>query len=159
MCCGLLAVLATLTPIDLSDYPAFSNDMLPSFANDMSIGPLDPEYLQFLDNIEQPKATTTGLEWVTAKGIAKVGTGPSAGSGLETGGGRGGSTGRARTGTVDPTDRNQSSQVDARQSPTVDCSHLSTLILEEMNPQTINLVVNTLLSSNSRFPMRLDNNC
>ncbi|KAL8919931.1 MAG: hypothetical protein Q9172_004724 [Xanthocarpia lactea] len=36
-------------------------------------------------------------------------------------------------------------------------SRLRTLTLENIHPQTINLVLNTLLSSNARFQMRLDN--
>ncbi|EFW13278.1 conserved hypothetical protein [Coccidioides posadasii str. Silveira] len=34
----------------------------------------------------------------------------------------------------------------------------STLVLEEMEPQTVTLVLSTLLGSNSRFRMRIDNN-
>ncbi|GKZ28712.1 hypothetical protein AbraIFM66950_011779 [Aspergillus brasiliensis] len=142
------AALSAVTPIDLGNYPDFSHDMLPSFATDMSIEPLDPEYLQFLDGFEQPKAPApvTGLECITAKEIITTGTGSKIGDE------RGGEA-------VDAADRNQSSQTDARQSPTGDRPQLSTLILEEMEPQTVNLVVNTLLSSNSRFRMRLDNHC
>ncbi|GKZ41010.1 hypothetical protein AbraIFM66951_007564 [Aspergillus brasiliensis] len=142
------AALSAVTPIDLGNYPDFSHDMLPSFATDMSIEPLDPEYLQFLEGFEQPKAPApmSGLECITAKEIVTTGMG------LKIGDGRGGEA-------VDAADRNQSSQMDARQSPTGDRPQLSTLILEEMEPQTVNLVVNTLLSSNSRFRMRLDNHC
>lgn len=37
-------------------------------------------------------------------------------------------------------------------------SRLSTLTLEGLEPDTVNLVINTLLTSNSRFRMKLDNN-
>ncbi|KAL8994640.1 MAG: hypothetical protein Q9169_005441 [Polycauliona sp. 2 TL-2023] len=136
-------------PLDLGEYFGFGNPVLGPYENGVStqaLGGSTIDYLQSPQNIDS--ALTMGHS-------ADIGTAAS-------------SQGRSRTGptfdrsnvTVDDAvlSAQRSMTLDTGRADTESRSHLRTLTLENVHPQTVSLVLNTLLSSNASFQMRLDNN-
>ena len=133
--------------LDLGDYFTFGDPILGPYGNEMSSqtpGDSDIDYLQPLHNID-PALTVE----------RPAGTAESASNQITT---VTGTTNDRLDQIIDESFYNtdRSMVIDSGSANTESQSHLSTLTLENVHPQTVNLVLNTLLSSNASFQMRLD---
>ncbi|TPX21327.1 hypothetical protein DIZ76_015283 [Coccidioides immitis] len=107
----------------------------------------DPDFRKFLHHFDPSQAADfDGGNWDADSHLRAV---------------TGGSFGREETNHANNGEWPDSSHIASTNPTETDTgsqSCTSTLVLEEMEPQTVTLVLSTLLSSNSRFRMRIDNN-
>ncbi|KAL8784358.1 MAG: hypothetical protein Q9213_004010 [Squamulea squamosa] len=137
------------TPLELGECFNFSDSLLAPYENDMSTYPIGDSNIEYLHSSQNLDPTLTVDHPADSGGCAS--------SQVQT---------VTRTATGKPNDigdgscylTDRSTTVEAGGAETESRSRLSTLTLENIHPQTINLVLNTLLSSNASFQMRLDNN-
>ena len=133
--------------LDLGDYFTFGDPILGPYGNEMSSqtrADSNIDYLQPLQNID-PALTVE----------RPAGTAESASNQITT---VAGTANDRPDESIEESFYNTdgSMVIDSGSADTESRSRLSTLTLENVHPQTVNLVLNTLLSSNASFQMRLD---
>ncbi|KAI4225571.1 MAG: hypothetical protein L6R36_003822 [Xanthoria steineri] len=141
---------ASAPPLDLGDYFNFSDSLIAPYEDGISTHPIGDYNVESMNPAPVPEASLA-MDAATTDGggVASSQVGTATGN----------ATGRSNHTVDEPSYRtDQSTTVESARADPGSPSRLSTLTLENVHPQTVNLVLNTLLSSNASFQMRLDNN-
>lgn len=140
---------ASAPPLDLGDYFNFSDSLIAPYEDAISTRPMGDYSFESLNAAPIPEASLAMDAATDGGGIASSQVGTATGN----------ATGRSNHTADEPSySTSQSTTVESARADPGSPSRLSTLTLENVHPQTVNLVLNTLLSSNASFQMRLDSN-
>lgn len=140
---------ASAAPIDLVDYFNFSDSLIAPYEDAISTHPMGDYDIERLHSAQIPEVPLAMDAAKDDGGIASSQVGTATGN----------ATGRSNHTVDEPSySTDQWTTAESARADTGSPSRLSTLTLENVHPQTVNLVLNTLLSSNASFQMRLDNN-
>lgn len=140
---------ASAAPLDLGDYFNFSDSLTAPYEDNISTHPTGDYNIEPLHSAQIPEASLAMDVATDSGGIASSQVGTATGNAT----GRSNDTVNEPSYSTDPSTTVESARADP-DTP----SRLRTLTLVNVHPQTVNLVLNTLLSSNASFQMRLDNN-
>lgn len=140
---------ASAAPLDLGDYFNFSDSLIAPYEDNISTHPTGDYSIEPLHSAQIPEASLAMDVATDSGGIASSQVGTATGN----------ATGKSNHTIDEPSySTDPSTTVELARADTGPLSRLSTLTLANVHPQTVNLVLNTLLSSNASFQMRLDNN-